>query len=107
MGIMFSPSWRGDTIELELKTKVYDMAYKIRVSRTLKNSARARWPAFKFQLGHLLVVCLWTYVCWTSDLNLFLCKMRLVTFVYWVVVKMYWIQDERSTWQSAWCIVVL
>lgn len=60
MGIMFSPSWRGDTIELELKTKVYDMAYKIRVSRTLKNSARARWPAFKFQLGHLLVVCPWT-----------------------------------------------
>ena len=57
---MFSPSWRGDTIELELKTKVYDTAYKIRVSRTLKNSARARWPAFKFQLGHLLVVCLWT-----------------------------------------------
>lgn len=57
--------------------------------------------------SHILVVCLWTYVCWTSDLNLFICKMRLVTFVYWVVVKMYWIQDERSTWQSAWCIVVL
>jgi len=59
MGTMFSPSWRGDTIELELKTKVYDTAYKMRVSRALKKSVRAIWPAFKFQLGHLLVMFPW------------------------------------------------
>ena len=57
--------------------------------------------------SRILVVCLWTYVCWTLDLNLFICKMRLVTFTYWVVVKMYWIQDGRSTWQSARRMVVL